>query len=107
MPKVSIPSLENNYFNSYWFTGVYSQEGLDETEKIYSYCFELTDTDGNLISSSGECIHNSENDTNTKYSEDTWKLDVELQKDMMYYLTYKVTTMNGLECSSPKYITMC
>ena len=106
MPKISVPLLENNYFNSYWFTGVYSQEGMDETEKIYSYCFELTDSDGNLISTSGECIHNSENDVTTKYSEDTWKLDTELQKDALYYLTYKVTTINGLECTSPKYITM-
>lgn len=106
VPKVSVPILENNYFSSYSFTGVYSQEGMDETEKVYSYCFELTDAKGNLISTSGECIHNSENDITTKYSEDTWKLNVELQKDTLYYLTYKVTTMNGLECSSPKYITM-
>lgn len=106
MPKVSVPSLENNYFNGYWFTGLYSQEGMDETEKVYSYCFELTDSDGNLITTSGECIHNNENDINTKYSEDTWKLDIELQKDSLYYLVYKVTTMNGLECTSPKYITM-
>lgn len=106
MPKISIPQLENNYFNSYWFTGIYSQEGMDETEKVYSYCFELTDSEGNLISTSGECIHNSENDITTKYSEDTWKLNIELQKDALYYLTYKVTTVNGLECTSPKYITM-
>lgn len=106
MPRVSVPSLENNYFNSYWFTGVYSQEGMDETEKVYSYCFELTDSDNNLISTSGECIHNNENDITTKYSEDTWKVDIELQKNALYYLTYKVTTMNGLECTSPKYITM-
>lgn len=105
-PTVSIPALENNYFSNYAFTGVYSQENKDETEKIYSYCFELTDSNNKIIRSSGECIHNSENDIATNYSEDSWKLDIELQRDTLYYMTYKITTMNGLECSSPKYIVM-
>jgi hypothetical protein len=77
-PTVSIPALENNYFSNYAFTGVYSQENKDETEKIYSYCFELTDSNDKIIRSSGECIHNSENDIATNYSEDSWKLDIEL-----------------------------
>lgn len=106
IPRVSIPALEGNFYSGYEYTGVYSQEGQDETEKIYSYCFELTDMDGRIINTSGVQIHNSENDTSTKRSEDTWKSNIELNKDIPYYLTYKVTTMNNLEVSSPRYITM-
>jgi hypothetical protein len=106
LPKVTVPALEGNFYSGYEYTGVYSQEGLDDTEKIYSYCFELSDMDGNIISTSGVKIHNSENDTSNKYSEDIWKSNVEMNKDIPYYLTYKVTTMNGLEVSSPRYITM-
>jgi hypothetical protein len=106
MPKVSVPALEGNFFSGYEYTGLYSQEGQDETEKIYSYCFELSDMDGNIVDSSGVQIHNSENDNSTQYSEDTWKSNISLKKDTPYYLVYKVTTMNGLECNSPRYVTM-
>ena len=106
LPKVSVPALEGNFYSGYEYTGVYSQEGLDDTEKVYSYCFELSDMDGNIINTSGVKIHNSENDTSNKYSEDTWKSNIEMNKDVPYYLIYKVTTMNGLEVSSPRYITM-
>ena len=106
MPKVSVPALEGNFFSGYEYTGLYSQEGQDETEKIYSYCFELSDMDGNIVDSSGIQIHNSENDNSTQYSEDTWKSNISLKKDTPYYLVYKVTTMNGLECNSPRYVTM-
>ena len=105
-PRVTIPALEGNFFSGYEYTGLYSQEGQDETEKIYSYQFELTDMDGNIIDFSGELVHNSENDNSTSQSEDTWKSNIELKKDTPYYLVYKVTTMNGLECTSPRYVTM-
>lgn len=106
IPKVSIPALEGNFYSGYEYTGIYSQEGQDETEKIYSYCFELTDMDGNIIDTSGQQIHNNDKDEATNYSQDTWKTSIELTKDIPYYLTYKVITMNNLECSSPRYITM-
>lgn len=106
IPRISIPALEGNFYSGYEYTGIYSQEGQDETEKIYSYCFELTDMNGNIIDTSGEQIHNNETDVSINSSQDTWKTNVELEKDIPYYLTYKVVTMNGLECTSPRYITM-
>lgn len=106
IPKVTVPALEGNFYAGYHYTGLYSQEGLDDTEKIYSYCFELSDMDGNIVDTSGIKVHNSENDISNKYSEDSWKSIIELNKDVPYYLTYKITTMNGLEVSSPRYITM-
>ena len=106
IPQVKVPALEGNFYSGYEYIGTYSQEGSDETEKVYSYCFELTDMDGNIIDTSGIQIHNGENDTETNKSQDAWKSNIELDKNVPYYLIYKVTTMNGLECISPRYITM-
>lgn len=105
-PLITIPALEDNFYGGYEYTGVYSQEGGDDTEKVYSYCFELTDINGNVIDTSGIQLHNSENDRDTATTQDTWKSSVELIKDNPYYVTYKVTTMNNLTASSPRYTTM-
>lgn len=125
-PSVTIPGLENNFYGGYEYVGVYSQEDAyetilndeniatevlslkrDGTEKIYSYCFELTDTDGNLIATSGTQLHNSANDnTSTTKTSDTWANRIELQQNKPYYLIYKVTTMNGLEVTSARYTLM-
>lgn len=106
MPQVRIPALESNFYSGYEYTGTYDQSQGDTTEKIYSYCFELRDNNGNLVDTSGIQIHNSENDRDTEKTQDTWKSNVELIKDNPYYITYKVTTMNGLTASSPRYTTM-
>ena len=104
-PLLTIPALTNNYYGGYSYTGVYSQEGMDGTEKVYSYCFELTDSNDKIISTSGVCLHNSSNDNiASNISQDTWQNKVELLENENYYLTYRVTTMNGLEVSSPKYL---
>lgn len=106
-PDVRIPALEENFYGRYEYTGVYSQKNGDETEKIYSYCFELSDINGNIVDTSGIQIHNSENDDDTIVeTQDTWRSTIEMIKDTPYYLTYKVTTMNGLTASSPRYTTM-
>jgi len=105
-PDVKIPALEENFYGRYEYTGLYSQKGRDETEKIYSYCFELADVNGNIIDTSGIQIHNSENDDNSGNTQDTWRSTIEMIKDTPYYLTYKVTTMNGLNASSPRYTVM-
>lgn len=125
-PSVTIPGLENNFYGGYEYVGVYSQENAyetvlnddgtvtevltlkrDGTEKIYSYCFELTDTSGNLVATSGTQLHNSANDnTSTLRTSDAWSNKIELQRNKPYYLIYKVTTMNGLEVSSARYPLM-
>lgn len=107
VPLVEIPQLKNNFYSGYEYTGTYSQKGKDETEKIYSYCFELSDMDGNLIDTSGIQIHdNSKDSANSFESQDVWKSNIELVKDRPYYIIYKVTTMNGLEASSTTYTTI-
>jgi hypothetical protein len=79
----------------------------DGTEKIYQYCFELTDTDGHIIATSGWQLHNSSTDNaSTTTSSDTWLNKRELERNKPYYLVYKVITMNGLEVSSARYPLM-
>jgi hypothetical protein len=51
-------------------------------------------------------LHNSEKDVSTVFSSDEWKMKKEMQPNELYYLTYKVTTMNGLECSSARYLIL-
>ena len=107
LPIVEVPQLKNNFYSGYEYTGIYSQKGRDETEKVYSYCFELLDTDGNLIDTSGIQIHDNSKDKLSSYeSQDSWKSNIELPKDVPYFLIYKITTMNNLEVSSPTYITV-
>ena len=45
---------------------------LDETEKVYSYCFELLDADNNIIETSGVQLHNSSLDVSATESQDIW-----------------------------------
>jgi hypothetical protein len=56
--------LDKNVLNShiYEYEGVYSQQDNDITERVYSYCFNLYDNNGNLIDTSDNLLHNSESD---------------------------------------------
>lgn len=107
-PIIEIPSLTDNYYGNYEYIGIYKQPKgdphYDPTEKVYSYCFELKDSDGNIISTTGTQIHNSSNDTESDSSSDSWSVRKNLKEGVPYYITYKVTTTNGLECESQSYI---
>lgn len=88
------------------FTGVYSQKGKDITEKVYSYRFDLTDSSGNIFETSGEQLHNNSFDTEIFESIDQFTITKELEKNKVYYLTYTITTINGLiKSSQPKRLT--
>lgn len=106
MPDVYIKGLSDNTYNKNEYVGIYSQagEGKDTTEKIYSYCFEITDSDNNIIATSGGQLHDSSKDISLTETQDTWYNNLELEKDKQYHITYKITTMNGLEVSSQAYI---
>lgn len=106
-PIIEIPSLTDNYYGNYEYVGLYRQpsaEGYDATEKVYSYCFELRDAAGNIVSTTGTLIHNSATDVKTDESSDSWSVRKNLIEGVPYYITYKVTTMNGLECESQSYV---
>ena len=90
-PEVSI--LEPKTGNLY--EGLYSQS-KDATEKVYSYSFTMTDSNGNVLETSGEKLHDSSNDVSLFESHDQYALKTDLEQDKMYYLDYTVTTVNGL-----------
>lgn len=99
-PEVSI--LEPKVGNLY--EGLYKQD-KDATEKVYSYSFTLTDSDGKILESSGEKLHDSSNDVNLFESHDQYVLRANLEQDKMYYLDYTITTVNGLvRTAQTKYI---
>jgi hypothetical protein len=76
-PKVFINDFNENSLNEYThnYIGYYSQENGDISERVYSYQFNIYDSDGkNIILSSGECIHNSSADTNPNISSDNYSI---------------------------------
>lgn len=105
-PKVFINDFNENSLNEYThnYIGYYSQENGDISERVYSYQFNIYDSDGkNIILSSGECIHNSSTDTNPNISSDNYSIMQDLQYYKIYYVEYIITTINKMVISSPKY----
>jgi hypothetical protein len=107
-PEVRIRGLEIGIINmhNYEYMGIYSQEGGDITERVYSYRFDAFDSKGNLFATSGDMLHNSSNDVEISNSYDEFILAQELEIDKNYYIKYTINTINGLEISSPKYRIM-
>lgn len=102
-PNIYIEGLDDNKYTSGDFVGVYDQTEGDDTEKIYSYCFTITDSNDNIVATSGEQLHNSSEDNDLKITKDNWKYYREFEKEKNYYITYQVTSMNGLTLSTKKY----
>ena len=104
-PTLEIPTLNHNYFGASEYTGYYSQSGenQDGSEKVYSYQFYLRDPEGNVIATSGEQVHDNSQDRSTTSSSDTWSINQALQDGIPYYLSYKITTMNGLVAETQGY----
>lgn len=104
-PKVQINMLKPRFINTYIsrFTGSYSQENGDSTEKVYTYQFDVSGENGDIYWSSGLQLHNSNTDTELNYSEDVYDLLVDIKYDTLYYIQYTINTINGLTISSPKY----
>ena len=94
--------------NSNYYLGYYGQLGsnADTTEKVYSYQFDMYDSQGNLFASSGEKLHNSYNDTELYESYDSFTLEKDLEIDQSYYIQYSIKTINNLELSTPRYRVM-
>lgn len=100
-PRVSILGLEENYFKNKDFIGEFFSE--DSSEKVYSYEFILTDSNENIIDTSGLQLHNSQSDTRPGESIDIWSFSKDLNEYEAYYLIYKVITNNNLILSSDRY----
>lgn len=104
-PTVYIENLIFGEINShqYDYTGVYSQEGGDPTEKLYSTRFRIYDNKENLIDDTGDIIHNITKDNLTYEAHETYQFLQELEDNNTYYIKFSATTVNGLEISTPSY----
>lgn len=105
-PKISIGGYTSDSVNLFTgtFLGIYDQkESPDKTEKVYSYRFDFYDIDDNLVRTSGELIHNINNDSDYNYSTDRYICSDFIKPTEVYKLVYTVTTMNGYVGSSPRY----
>lgn len=105
-PKIFIDGYNNDSVNLFTgtFLGVFDQtESSDKTERVYSFRFDFYDINDNIVQSSGDIIHNINNDTELDYSTDRYSCNDFIQPTEVYKLVYTVTTMNGYVASSPRY----
>lgn len=106
-PEVTIVDMSEDKVNnnSNLFVGQFKQvEGGDVTEKVYSSKFTITDLRGNEIATTGEILHNVENNPNSYTSIDEMYFNRDLEFGEIYKIQYEVVTNNGLEYSSPEYL---
>lgn len=104
-PTISILNLKTTSSNAhqYSYTGEYSQEGKDFTEKEYSYRFVVKNSSGGIVEDTGFIIHNNSNDTEYYKSTDEFLFLKDLELNEKFVISYTVRTNNGLEISSPNY----
>ena len=103
IPTVSIEGMNLNDTNlhNYKYKGIYLNN-QDQTEKVYSYRFDLFK--GNeLIDSSGDLIHNNSLNQTQGQSEDTYTFNQDLDLNVNYYIQYSIITINGIKISTEKY----
>lgn len=103
-PSVSIEGLKSGKINgaNQSYIGVYNSSN-DRTEKEYKYKFIFSDNAHNVIKETDWEIHNNSNDETSYLTHDEFLTLLELEKNEVYYIQYKVITNNNLELSSPKY----
>ena len=104
-PELSILGLDagENNAHIYNYTGTYSQEGKDTSEKEYSYRFVIKDENDNIVEDTGFLIHNSSTNVDHYQSSDEFYYPVDLIQNRRYIIQYFVRTNNGLEVATPKY----
>lgn len=109
-PKVTIAGFNEKEVNGFIqeFVGEYQQDTTfgDSTEKVEEYEFNIWDLNNDLILSSGLCLHNSADDVSSSSSTDIFKTNHLIKEGSMYYIQYKVKTLNNLQIASPIYKIM-
>ena len=105
-PNVFINGLLSTKNNThiYTYTGVYSQEEKDRTEKLYAYRFVIKNNVNEIIYDTDYLMHNSSGDSPSgNKATDNFTYSYDLTSNEKYTLTYMVKTNNGLEVSSSAY----
>lgn len=108
-PTVAIEGLSAEKTNTRQtsYVGLYTPPYNDPLEKVYSYTFNVYNEFGALYYSSGELIHNAYKDTSIDRSTtDEFVFGTSLPMNQTFFISYCVTTINGLKESSPKYRIM-
>ena len=77
------------------YTGVYTNPG-DLTEKLYTYYFNVYDNKDRLVTTTGELLHNFEEDESILESKDEFELLIGLEDNQTYKIMYGGTTTNGM-----------
>ena len=105
-PKVYINNLSQesaNFFTNYYI-GTYDQSDCkDQSEKVYSYEFNVYNDDNEIIYTTGERLHQTSYDVDYTYSIDKAMVNDFSATNVTYSIEYKVTTLNGLVLTTPKY----
>lgn len=104
-PNIKINDFEENALNNFSnnYTGYYDQTNGDNSERVYSYHFDIYNLKDEIVASSGECLHNNSLDTNADWSIDNYFTGKDLPYDVIHKIQYTVTTVNKMVISSPKY----
>ena len=104
-PEVSIGTLKHGELNmnNNEYYGLYNQKNGDKTEKLYSYNFTIYDQYGKVYETTGEQLHNHENDEEAYLSKDRFVLTKTLEENKVYTIQYTGTTINGMKVESPIY----
>lgn len=107
-PKIHVNDFVEGFINMhrYEYTGYYSQKDGDVTERVYSYRFDVYDSNNNIIATSGDQLHDYANDIELYESYDSYSLPRDLEQEKSYRIKYTIKTINGLEISTPRYRIM-
>lgn len=104
--NVKLNSANNNYINAQvagnYSVPVVGESYRDTSERVYSYKFNIY-KDNNLLTTSGDLLHNHSNDIDINSSIDEYVINNVLEDGSLYHIEYVVTTTNGLVIASPKY----
>ena len=105
-PSVYMNNLSQDNINFFTneFVGIYDQSKCkDQTEKVYSYEFVVYNENNEVYYSTGEKLHQTAYDTDYSFSVDKALINDYVAPGKIYSIQYKITTINGLEMSSPQY----
>ena len=83
------------------YVGQYINDDIGE--KVYTYRFDVYDYNGKLFTTSGDLLHNHENNSKSDETHDEFILNKTLEDNKIYKIQYTVTTVNGYVASSPQY----